>query len=63
MLGRIVGSLSPILVLDGRRDNGAIVSGVYAEPQRPGKGLLVTQGGTEGVLVGWSPPAGAVGGP
>jgi hypothetical protein len=56
VLGRVVGSLPPILVLDGRRDNGAIVSGVFAEPQRPGKAIYATASGTEGVLIGWTPP-------
>jgi hypothetical protein len=54
--GRVVGSLAPVLILDGRREHGQIVSGIFAEPQRPGKGLLVTRQGTEGVLVGWSEP-------
>lgn len=54
--GRAVGTLPPVLIVDGRRDNGAIANGVYAEAQRPGKGLLTTPAGTEGVLVGWSPP-------
>ena len=56
VLGRITGTLSPVLILDGRREHGPIVSGVFAEPQRPGKGLLVTSAGSEGVLVGWSAP-------
>jgi S-DNA-T family DNA segregation ATPase FtsK/SpoIIIE len=55
VLGR-VGPLPPILVLDGRRDNGPIVSGVFAEPQRPGKAIYATASGTEGVLIGWTPP-------
>jgi S-DNA-T family DNA segregation ATPase FtsK/SpoIIIE len=54
--GRIVGSLAPIVILDGRREHGQIVSGVYAEPQRPGKGMLATRNGIEGVLIGWSEP-------
>lgn len=56
VLGRVVGSLPPIVILDGRRDNGAIVSGVYAEPQRPGKAIYATASGTDGVLIGWTPP-------
>lgn len=56
VLGRIVGSLSPVLILDGRRDNGQIISGVYAEPQRPGKAIYVTPSGSEGALIGWTPP-------
>jgi hypothetical protein len=54
--GRVVGSLAPVLILDGRREHGQIVSGIFAEPQRPGKGLLVTRQGTEGGLVAWSEP-------
>lgn len=57
--GRIVGSLAPVLILDGRRENGKIAGGIYAEPQRPGKGLLVSRSRTEGVLVGWSDPPSA----
>ena len=40
----------------GRRDNGPIISGIYAEPQRPGKGIYYTPSGTDGVLVAWSEP-------
>jgi hypothetical protein len=54
--GRVVGSLAPVLILDGRREHGQIVNGIFAEPQRPGKGLLVNRQGAEGVLVGWSEP-------
>jgi hypothetical protein len=50
VLGRAVGSLPLILILDGRRDNGAIVSGVFAEPQRPGKAIYATASGTDAVL-------------
>jgi S-DNA-T family DNA segregation ATPase FtsK/SpoIIIE len=56
VLGRVVGSLPPIVILDGRRDQGAIISGVFAEPQRPGKAIYATASGTDGVLIGWSPP-------
>jgi S-DNA-T family DNA segregation ATPase FtsK/SpoIIIE len=56
VLGRVVGSLPPIVILDGRRDNGAIVSGVFAEPQRPGKAIYATASETDGVLIGWTPP-------
>lgn len=56
VLGRVVGTLAPVLILDGRRDNGPIANGVYAEAQRPGKGLYSTPSATEGALVGWSPP-------
>ncbi|MDT5117522.1 MAG: hypothetical protein QOE30_3261 [Mycobacterium sp.] len=56
VLARVAGTLPPVLILDGRRDNGPIANGVYAEAQRPGKGILSTPSGTEGALVGWSPP-------
>ncbi|PXX01564.1 type VII secretion protein EccCa [Mycolicibacterium moriokaense] len=56
VLGRVVGSLPPVLILDGRRDNGPIISGVYAEPQRPGKAIYATASGSDGVLIGWTPP-------
>jgi S-DNA-T family DNA segregation ATPase FtsK/SpoIIIE len=56
VLGRVVGSLPPVVILDGRRDNGAIISGVFAEPQRPGKAIYATASGTDGVLIGWTPP-------
>ena len=55
VLGRLVGGLQPTLILDGRRDNGPILSGVYAEPQRQGKGIYVLPRGTDGVLVAWTP--------
>ncbi|WP_094287345.1 type VII secretion protein EccCa [Mycobacterium lehmannii] len=55
VLGRIVGGLQPTIILDGRRENGPIISGVYAEPQRQGKGIFVQPGGTDGVLVAWTP--------
>jgi hypothetical protein len=44
------------VILDGRRDNGVIMNGVFAEPQRQGKGIYVTKSRTEGVLVAWSEP-------
>ena len=55
VLGRLVGGLQPTLILDGRRDNGPILSGVYAEPQRQGKGIYVLPRGADGVLVAWTP--------
>ena len=30
--------------------------GVFAEPQRPGKAIYATGSGTDGVLIGWTPP-------
>jgi S-DNA-T family DNA segregation ATPase FtsK/SpoIIIE len=56
VLGRLVGSLAPVVILNGRRDNGMIVNGIFAEPQRAGKGIFVTPARTDGVLIGWSPP-------
>jgi hypothetical protein len=57
-LGRIVGSLAPVLLLDGRRQHGVIAHDLHAEPQRPGKGIYATGSGHDGVLVGWiEPPA------
>ena len=56
MLGRLAGALQPTIILDGRREHGPIISGVYAEPQRQGKGIYVHPGGTtDGVLVAWTP--------
>jgi S-DNA-T family DNA segregation ATPase FtsK/SpoIIIE len=45
-----------VVILDGRCENGAIISGVLAEPQQPGKAIYATASGTDGVLVGWTPP-------
>jgi S-DNA-T family DNA segregation ATPase FtsK/SpoIIIE len=56
VLGRTLNMQPPILVMNGHRAHGAIVPGVFAEPQREGKGRLVTRRGSEGVLVGWSDP-------
>jgi type VII secretion protein EccCa/type VII secretion protein EccCb len=56
VIARIVGTLAPVLIMDGRRDNGTIVSGIYAEPQRPGKAIYVTPNSTDGVLIGWTEP-------
>jgi S-DNA-T family DNA segregation ATPase FtsK/SpoIIIE len=47
---------APVVILDGRRDNGAIISGVFAEPQWPGKAIYATATGNDGVLIGWTPP-------
>jgi S-DNA-T family DNA segregation ATPase FtsK/SpoIIIE len=55
-LGRIVGGLAPVLILDGRRQHGVIAHDVHAEPQRPGKGILATASRREGMLVAWSDP-------
>jgi S-DNA-T family DNA segregation ATPase FtsK/SpoIIIE len=60
VLGRVIGSLPPVVILDGRRDQGAVISGVFAEPQRPGKAIYATSSGTDGVLIGWSAPPSAL---
>jgi hypothetical protein len=52
----MVGSLAPVLILDGRRQHGVIAFDRHAEPQRPGKGIFATPSGADGVLVGWSEP-------
>jgi S-DNA-T family DNA segregation ATPase FtsK/SpoIIIE len=56
VLGRTMAMQPPVLVMNGHRSHGAVVPGVFAEPQREGKGRLVTRRGVEGVLVGWSEP-------
>ncbi len=56
VLGRVMGMQPPVLALDGHRSHGAVVPGVFADPQRPGKGKLITRNGVQGVLVGWSEP-------
>jgi hypothetical protein len=56
ILGTIAGRVQPTVILDGRREYGPIISGVFAEPQRPGKGPYVTPSSTDGVLVAWPPP-------
>jgi S-DNA-T family DNA segregation ATPase FtsK/SpoIIIE len=68
VLGRLVGALQPTIILDGRRENGPIISGVYGEAQRQGKGIYVQPGtAPDGVLVAWTPeparPAGRRSGP
>jgi hypothetical protein len=56
VLGRVIGSLPPVGILDGHRENGAMISGVFAEAQRPGKAIYATASDTDGVLIGWTPP-------
>jgi len=56
VLGRTANMAPPILVMNGDRSHGAVVTGVFAQPQREGKGQLVTRAGVQGVLVGWSEP-------
>ena len=47
-LGRIVGGLAPVLILDGRRAHGVIAHDVHAESQRAGKGIFATASRREG---------------
>ena len=56
LLGKMRASLTPTLILDGRRDAGKIVGDLVAEPQRPGKALYFTRSGTTGALIAWSKP-------
>ena len=56
VLGKVMGMQSPVLALNGHRSHGQVVPGVFAEPQREGKGKLITRRGNQGVLVGWSEP-------
>jgi S-DNA-T family DNA segregation ATPase FtsK/SpoIIIE len=56
VLGRTMGLQPPVLVMNGHRSHGAVVPGVFAEPQREGKGQLVTRRAIERVLTGWSEP-------
>ena len=53
LLGKMRASLTPTLILDGRRDAGKIVGDLVAEPQRPGKALYFTRS----VTTGAPPPA------
>ncbi len=55
-MGRMVGMQSPMLIMNGHRSHGAILPGVFAEPQREGRGKLLTRAGTSNALVGWSEP-------
>ncbi len=56
LLGKMRASLTPTLILDGRRDAGKIVGDLVAEPQRPGKALYFTRSVTTGALIAWSKP-------
>lgn len=56
LIGRMMGMQPPVLIMNGHRSHGAIVPGVFADPQREGRGKLLTRTGTAGVLVGWSEP-------
>jgi type VII secretion protein EccCa/type VII secretion protein EccCb len=56
VLGKVAGQSPAIVIMNGTRAHGQIVPGVYAEPQREGKGRLESRRGSEGVLVGWSEP-------
>ena len=37
VLGRTMNMAPPVLVMNGHRSHGAVVPGVYAEPQREGQ--------------------------
>jgi S-DNA-T family DNA segregation ATPase FtsK/SpoIIIE len=54
VLGKMMGMAPPVLIMNGHRSHGAVVPGVFAEPQREGKGKLVTRKGITGALVGWT---------
>lgn len=56
VLGKTMGMQPPILIMNGHRTHGAVVPGVFAEPQREGKGKLLTRRGIAGALVGWTDP-------
>ncbi|WP_431241074.1 type VII secretion protein EccCa (plasmid) [Mycolicibacterium aichiense] len=56
VLGKTMGMQPPVLIMNGHRTHGAVVPGVFAEPQREGKGKLVTRSGITGALVGWTDP-------
>ncbi|GAB4978902.1 hypothetical protein MAHJHV59_48670 [Mycobacterium avium subsp. hominissuis] len=56
VLGKTMGMQPPILIMNGHRSHGAVVPGVFAEPQREGKGKLLTRRGIAGALVGWTDP-------
>ncbi|MDQ2636958.1 MAG: type VII secretion protein EccCa [Actinomycetota bacterium] len=56
VLGKMVGMQTPIFIMNGHRSNGAIVPGVFADPQREGKGKLITRQGIVGALAGWTEP-------
>jgi hypothetical protein len=56
VLGKVAGQSPAIVIMNGTRAHGQIVPGVFAEPQREGKGRLESRRGSEGVLVGWSEP-------
>ena len=40
VLGKMMNMTPPVVVMNGLRQHGVIVPGVYAEPQREGKGRL-----------------------
>jgi len=56
VLGKVMGMQPPILIMNGHRSNGAVVPGVFADPQRQGKGKLLTRSGIVGAMVGWTEP-------
>lgn len=56
VFGKMMGMTPPVLIMNGHRSHGAVFPGVFAEPQREGKGKLVTRRGIAGALVGWTDP-------
>jgi S-DNA-T family DNA segregation ATPase FtsK/SpoIIIE len=54
VLGKVMGMSPPVLIMNGHRSHGAVVPGVFAEPQRVGKGKLLTRKEITGALVGWT---------
>jgi S-DNA-T family DNA segregation ATPase FtsK/SpoIIIE len=56
VLGKVMGMQPPVMVMNGHRSYGPVVPGVFAEPQREGKGKLVTRREILGALVGWTEP-------
>ncbi|MEE6140370.1 type VII secretion protein EccCa [Mycobacterium sp. 050128] len=56
VLGKMMNMTPPVVVMNGLRQHGVIVPGVYAEPQREGKGRLARRTAIDNVLVGWSEP-------
>ncbi|MBI1758265.1 MAG: hypothetical protein HYR62_03430 [Actinobacteria bacterium] len=49
---------SPMLMLSGSRDEGALTGNVRAEPFPPGRGRLVTRRGVALIQTAYLPPAG-----
>ncbi len=54
--GRMTQALTPTLLLNGDRSLGVVVHGQRGQTQRPGKGVLASARGAEGMLVAWTDP-------